>query len=330
MDHLTIRQKESSIQASLAVANLGKVKSKRLGVAGNIQFKKKTGQAGFASHVIQMCGEEEIQEARQAAANVHTLSADQVEAWRQRIERWLGEENIFSPRRRLFEELYHAFSRQGLARQFNQPHLMTRILAPQQLVRPDIGTHSVRTSSGSMERNLGGALVPRGSGSSDMGMLLSFMRRGGGAGLQGFHRHPLENLDQVYNILQRLHAQRSASEGSKFAMVAVDRRQLTQEHVFDLNDPGVTKMFMEAYHRFRAMYQNLQEEDVVAVKGSVDGEAIKGLRAFKGVPEKETLEKIIQLLLDMASAEPDPVYKPFRKGPDDDQGPGPDDGGLMA
>ncbi|MCA6924665.1 hypothetical protein [Pectobacterium versatile] len=276
--------------------------------------------------IIQLFSNDDLIQATHSAKEIESLAIQEVISWRKKIQEWMREVSLYDPRQRHLENLYHIFSRQELAREQNRLNLMTRIIAPEQLARPNIGINSVRRSDRSLKRNLNGRLVPQGNGKENVKRLYSFMRKFGGAGLQGFHNNPMRRLDVIYNILNRMaqHRGSTASRGPKFAIVAVDRRQLAQENVLDTTNPSVRQLFLNAYGRFQKMYQQHADEGVVAVKGNVDKAAIKGLRAFRGVPSKKLLKKIMELLLDLASAEPEPTFNKFKKRDNEDDQSGPD------
>ncbi len=269
--------------------------------------------------VIQRLNNEELTEARGVARRVDQLSIAEVREWQHKVENWMRELHFSDPRLRILEHLSNVFGRQIATREENRPHLMTRVLSEDQLIRPSIGIKSTRRSQTSLRRNLGNSLVARGSGTTDVKRLYSFMRSFGGAGMQGFHGNPMAQLSVIHSILSRiLKHRRAQSQGvSKLAMVAVDRRRLNSKDIFDTRNPSVRKMFLTMYHRFRNMYNDHEKESVVAVKGNVDTSAIKGLRAFKGVPSQAELQQILEMLLDLASAEPEPMYKHLQRRDDD-------------
>ncbi len=276
--------------------------------------------------VIQMMSKEEFQQAIDASHRVESLTIQAVILWKNTVTRYLNEIGIYDPRRRMLENLYHIFARQEMARAQNRPHLMTRIISPEQLVRRNIGTKSVRSSSRSLTRNIGGRLNPMGQGSGGMASLLYFMRHYGGGGIQGLHANPLRQFRVIRSVLTKMLDRRHSrsSRGPKFAMVAVDRRRLNQQNIHDTNNPKTRKMFLAAYYRFRKMYEDHRKEGVVAYQGTIEKDSIKGLRAFRGVPSEEDLRAILELLLDLSSAEPEPTFHKLekRKDEDDEKGGG--------
>lgn len=295
--------------------------------------KKTTQLKSFGNTVvIQMMTTEEFTQAMDAARRVQDLTIQAVVLWKNNVTRYLSEIGPADPRRRTLENLYHIFARQELAREQNRPHLMTRIIAPEQLRRPNIGTNSVRRSSRSLKRNIGGRLSPMGSGRGGMASLVYFMRHYGGGGIQGLHGNPMMQFRVIRNVLTKMLTRRhsTSSRGPKFTMVAVDRRKLNQGRIHDLNSPRTRKMFLDTYYRFRKMYEDHRKEGVVAYEGTLEQDSIKGIRAFRSVPSEEDLKEILELLLDLSSAEPEPTFHKLekRKDEDDENGGGSGSGGF--
>ncbi|HXU44966.1 MAG TPA: hypothetical protein VN783_05535 [Thermoanaerobaculia bacterium] len=216
--------------------------------------------------------------------------------------------------------------------------VVTRILRQDQLSRRNIGTNSVRFSKRSLERNLPEHLTPSGRSTSRMSGLYSFMRKYGGAGIQGFHRPTPGRNRIVRNVLGKMRGDRQtrSSRGPKFAMVAVDTGRLPQDDVMDLGTPEVENEFNQSYGKYKNMYNTHKGEGVVGVRGRIPRKAVLAMRAFRGVPNKKQMDEILSQLhgedeesdeepLDLPDEdEADPSFHGFG-GP---KGPPPSSGGM--
>lgn len=285
--------------------------------------------------------------------NVQTLSSSQIARRLRHLREHQRTLHFADPRVRRVEELTHVLSRQQLARSTNRPHMLTRLLSPHQLQRPNIGINSVRTSRRSLRRNLGTQLSASGGGTTDLKRLYAFMRRNGRAGFQGFHRDLGNRNRNIHGIIRKLGVDpgRGASQdrGAKFVLAAVDRRRLQAQNVYDTNDAALRARFEQRYKRpvrgrKPTMYDNHAAEGVVAHSGNIPISAVTGIRAFRGAPlpgegenaaeheimSMEEVEDIAEGLLDQASSEPEPTFQPggrFYRKPDDDNNGG---DGIMA
>lgn len=279
------------------------------------------------------------------ARNVHTLSARRIRDHLADLETHRGTLHFADPRLARVERLTHILSRQQLARTTNRPHLLTRLLSPHQLARPQVGINSVRTSARSLNRNLGVQLSATGKGTTRLTRLYSFMRSNGRAGFQGFHRDLGDRNRRIHGIINKLGVDPrrlpAGRRGAKFVLAAVDRRQLTPANVLDTNDPGLRTQFLRKYPKNTNLFDTHAREGVVAHDGHVPTTAVKGIRAFRGrrlAPEfsgkkkhpdilsQAEVDEISEGLLDQASAEPEPTFKPDWKNPyrrdDDNSGNG--------
>jgi hypothetical protein len=245
---------------------------------------------------------------RRAVLFVDRLTLEELQEWIRRITRWMQLFGSYDGRRRRLERYYHIFSRQELARQMNQPYLYSRILSDEQLLRKNMGINSVRSTSSSFRRNLGESLSARGGGKTDMGRLLQYMKKFGGAGMLGFHNHPYRRIPTISKILDKMKTdpKRQSKRGPKFSIITIDRRQLPGGSLMDLNDDSVRRSFLGSYSRFRKMYGEHASEGVAVVKGDVPLKAIRSLRSFRDVPGSTELTSMIKGLLDRGSSEADP------------------------
>ena len=294
--------------------------------------------------VIQrITGGERLEDIATDVRNVEQLSSEDIALRMQHLTTHRHNMHWADPRQTHVNNMMHVLSRQQLTRQMNRPHMITRVLGQQQLVRENMGVNTVRTSEGSMGRNLGTGLHARGGGKDRMSRFYSFMRKYGGAGYQGFHSEAGDRPRNVHSILNKIGTDRPVGRrrGAKMSMVAVDRRMLRPEDLVDTNDPATTQEFLRDRYRFRKMYRQHASEGVVGHSGKVPLKAIKGLRSFRlrrpGQPDQKTLrigtqdvpetisredsDRMLDQLLDMASSEPEPTFQlhgKYYRPPDDE------------
>jgi hypothetical protein len=221
----------------------------------------------------------------------------------------------------------------------DKPLILTRILAANQLKRKNIGINTVRRSVRSLRRNLPKRFSPSGKNTGSMSGLYMYMRRYGGAGMMGFHRDSeTGRVPVVRGILDKMRNDRTtrSSRGPKFAMIAIDASRLpTGTRVHDLTS-GVTKRsFHRDYYKYRRMYKTHEREGVVAIEGEVPRSAVVAMRAFRGTPNEEEMQEIIDQLVAGEEEEQDIVEEPgtpddtpgFQGFRDNDRDP---DGGAMG
>lgn len=214
--------------------------------------------------------------------------------------------------------------------------IVTRILREDQLQRSNMGINTTRKSRGSFARNLPENLTVRGGGKNDMSRLYTYMRKYGGAGMQGYHKDSGQRPRIVKSVLDKMRTDKNR-QTTKFTMVAIDTSQLSENNVFDLTSQSVQQQFQQHYNSFTKMYETHRKEGVVVVKGGVPRKAVVGLRAFRDVPTEEELKTIIEELTDeqleeydadLSSDEDEPMDKKFNNnGPQD---PPPGATGIMA
>lgn len=172
--------------------------------------------------------------------------------------------------------------------------------------------------------------------------------------MQGLHQ-PIGNDETsrarvVRGVLGKMSQDKTrqsrSSRGSKFAMVAVDPRRLGQDNVLSLPSSGTRKKFAERYgpgnkhgnRNWLGMYDQHAKEGVAAVKGGIPRSAIVGLRAFRGVPEQEDMEKILNELGSVTDDEESdessdggvPTEHPGKSWKDDRDPPPPGGTGVTA
>lgn len=192
---------------------------------------------------------------------------------------------------------------------------LTRILRPEQ-IRSDVGTRSVFSSQRSLRRNLVERLEARGTGTTIGSRIYSYMRKFGGAGIQGFHRESSRKTraEVVRGILQKMNADpkrvAGSSRGKKFVMVVTHPQMLGRKRVYDLKTPRTKKLVLSGKRaKYTKMYQQHQIEGVVAVDGAVSRDEVLAMKAFQGVPEEKELESIIKKTLDVAEERLSEVLK---------------------
>ena len=219
------------------------------------------------------------------------------------------------------------FGRQDLARAMNRPHLLTRLIAPEQLRRKNVGINSVRSSRRSLNRNLGTELRASGTGSTDMSRLFAYVRKNGRAGMQGLHRDLGDRPRHIRGIIEKL--RRDPNRDGKFGMVTVDPRRLQQNNIFDMSSSATRNSFIGAYPNFGKMYDGLAGEGVVVHKDHMPMDAVKSFRAFRGQKTQAEIDDLMEEMLDMGSAEPEPTFNlpTSRRDEDPDMGDG---GGITT
>jgi hypothetical protein len=299
-------------------------------------------------------------------SNVEQLSSEDIALRLQHLQTHRDAMHWTDPRQRRVENMTHILSRQQVARAENRPHLITRIVAPEQVHRPNRGTNTVRTSPGSLERNLGAeGMVGQGGGETFDGRFYNYMRGYGGAGFQGFHTDNGSRPESFHGVLNKIATDRPSqgSKGPKLSMVAVDRRQI-RDRLFDPANPEARARFVNRptpSGRFKGegMYDSHVAEGVVAYDGlhaddvgkkknqrqvPIPLSAVKGFRSFRvrGSDDMDEGEEaitheessaLLEHMLDISSGEPEPMFEPhgpFKRRKRDDEDHDMGDDGLKA
>ena len=194
----------------------------------------------------------------------------------------------------------------------------TRIIRVDQLNKRKIGIKTTRKSRGSLRRNLPEEFNARGKHSTKEKGLYTFMRRYGGAGIQGVHRgvDGQSRARVVRSVLSKMAQdpkRKHGRRGPKFAMIGIDSSRLNSDQLLDTTSAQVRRQFSRQYggpnsgsgKNYMRMFGRHADEGVVGVIGTIPLDAIMGLRAFRGVPTEEELEEIIEELVMSESEEED-------------------------
>jgi hypothetical protein len=213
---------------------------------------------------------------------------------------------------------------------------VTRILRADQLIRRNIGTKSTRRSNRSLKRNLPPLLTTKGGGKTVGSRLYSYMRKFGGAGMQGYHKDLGARPRIVHRILVKLARDRPRkNKPPKFVMVSIDPSLLPQGSVLNLDDPAVRRQVLTGNRSgYGRMYDAHRDEGVVVIDGDVPREAIIAIRAFRGVQSEEDIEGMLEDLVasedednEEGSLPDEPQPRGFFRKDQDDPPPG---GGLVV
>jgi len=226
------------------------------------------------------------------------IAADDIPA---AIERWLEGNPLKSrSRKTIYERTSTPMSSDGS----NQ--LLTRVIRQDQLRRPNIGTSSVRSSAGSLARNLK-PLEATGKGKTIGPRIYTYMRKYGGAGIQGFHRKSdgVSRAGVVRGILIKMNGDpnrtTTSSRGKKFVIVVTHRDVIGNERVYDLAQEGVKNEVLSGNRGpYKGMYKDHETEGVVAIDGNVDVNQVLASRAFRGVPDEDEMQEILDGVLEEA------------------------------
>jgi len=169
-----------------------------------------------------------IEELKELAIKIKVLRREEIENGMKLAIELMREMNVYNPILKVVESLYHTLSAEVLARESNSIHILTRVLAPEQIDREELGIESVSYGEPSIEKNLPNGLKARGSGMSDITRLYSYMRKFGGAGLQGFHKETQNRKEIIKKIIKKVRTdprRNTAKKGNKLIrIVAVDSR----------------------------------------------------------------------------------------------------------
>lgn len=229
---------------------------------------------------------------------ITAIAADDIPA---AIERWL-EENPRKSRSR--KEIYERTSTPMPSDGSDQ--LLTRVIRQDQLGRRNIGTSSVRSSAGSLERNLK-PLEATGRGKTIGSRIYTYMRKFGGAGIQGFHRKSdgVSRAGVVRGILIKMNDDpdrtTTSSRGKKFVIVVTHRDVIGNKRVYDLAQEDVKNEVLSGNRApYGNMYKSHETEGVVAIDGNVDVNQVLASRAFRGVPSEGEMQGILDGVLEEA------------------------------
>lgn len=221
---------------------------------------------------------------------------------------------------------------------------LTRIIRLDQLSRSNIGVNSTRKSERSLKRNLPLKFKAKGKHTTRVKGLYTYMRRYGGAGIQGVHRGgaATPRAEVVHSVLSKMAQdpnRRTSRRPPKFAIIGIDPSRLNANQLLDTTTDQMRDQFAQQYggpgsgsgKNYMKMFNRHRSEGVVGLVGTIPLDAIMGLRAVRGVPDVEDLEEILEELVASDSEEEDVDLDPFcDDGSNSNFGSGwpPPDGGM--